>query len=67
MSSSQRREKVAREMEELRGAFREMGVLDHPYMPLASLLPLSVIPHARITDRGIFDADNQKFVPPFVS
>jgi adenine deaminase len=57
---------VANEMAQLRGAFKKMGVLDHPYMPLPNLLALSVIPHARITDKGIFDVDSQKFVAPFV-
>jgi len=52
-------------MDALRRAFKTMGVLDHPYMPLPSLLALSVIPHARITDKGIFDVDRQRFVPPF--
>ena len=60
-------EDVAKEMGSLRGAFRRMGVLDHPYMPLPNLLALSVIPHARITDRGIFDVDGQRFVPAFIS
>ena len=60
-------EQVAKEMEALRRAFKEMGVLDHPYMPLPCLLALSVIPHARITDKGVFDVDNQRFVTPFVS
>jgi len=58
---------VSKEVEQLRGAFKTMGVLDHPYMPLTNLLALSVIPHARVTDKGIFDVDNQKFVTPFVS
>jgi len=58
---------VADEVERLRRAFKKMGVLDHPYMPLPNLLALSVIPHARITDKGIFDVDNQRFVSPFVS
>jgi adenine deaminase len=57
---------VAEEVEQLRRAFKKMGVLDHPYMPLSNLLALSVIPHARITDRGLFDVDNQRFVTPFV-
>jgi adenine deaminase len=60
-------EHVSKEMEALRSAFRRMGVLDHPYVPLPCLLTLSSIPHARITDKGIFDVDNQRFVPPFVS
>jgi len=58
---------VANEMAQLRGAFKKMGVLDHPYMPLPNLLALSVIPHARITDKGIFDVDRQTFVPPFAN
>lgn len=60
-------EHVAGEVEQLRRAFKKMGVLDHPYMPLPNLLALSVIPHARITDKGIFDVDNQRFVTPFLS
>ncbi|MEM0117440.1 MAG: adenine deaminase [Conexivisphaerales archaeon] len=58
---------VAAEMRNLRAAFEKMGVLDHPYMPLPCLLTLSVIPHARITDKGIFDVDEQSFVYPFVA
>ena len=57
---------VSKDMGQLRKAFKAMGVLDHPYMPLPCLLALSVIPHARITDKGIFDVDRQKFVPAFV-
>jgi len=57
---------VSKEMVVLRMAFKDMGVLDHPYMPLPCLLALSVIPHARITDKGIFDVDRQRFVPAFV-
>jgi len=56
---------VSKDMDALRRAFKTMGVLDHPYMPLPNLLALSVIPHARITDKGIFDVDRQRFVPPF--
>jgi len=58
---------VSKDMDNLRRAFKTMGVLDHPYMPLPSLLALSVIPHARITDKGIFDVDRQRFVPPFTN
>jgi adenine deaminase len=58
---------ISREVEKLRAAFIRMGVLDHPYMPLPNLLALSVIPHARITDKGMFDVDRQEFVLPFVS
>ena len=66
LMSDQSLDYVAKEMEALRSAFRKMDVLDHPYMPLPCLLALSVIPHARITDRGIFDVDRQRFVEPFV-
>ena len=55
-------EVVGKKMLRLREAFKEMGVLDHPYMPIPSLLTLSVIPHARITDKGIFDVDHQTFI-----
>ena len=58
---------VSKDMDSLRSAFKTMGVLDHPYMPLPNLLALSVIPHARITDKGIFDVDRQRFVPPFTN
>ncbi len=57
--------RVSKEVQQLRAAFKTMGVLDHPYMPLPNLLALSVIPHARITDKGMYDVDNQRFVPPF--
>jgi len=60
-------DEVSKDMEALRRAFKEMGVLDHPYMPLPNLLALSVIPHARITDKGIFDVDRQRFVPAFAN
>jgi adenine deaminase len=58
---------VSKEMQALRKAFKRMGVLDHPYMPLPCLLALSVIPHARITDKGIFDVDGQRFIKPFAA
>ncbi len=63
LMSEEKFETVAEKMKNLRRAFKEMGVLDHPYMPLPNLLTLSVIPHARITDKGIFDVDQQKFIP----
>jgi adenine deaminase len=67
LMSDQSLEQVSEEMEGLRAAFKIMGVLDHPYMPLPCLLALSVYPHVRITDKGIFDVDNQRFVTPFVT
>ena len=55
-------EVVSAKMMEMRKAFEELHMLDHPYMPLISLLTLSVVPHVRITDKGIFDVDHQSFV-----
>jgi adenine deaminase len=55
-------ELVSAKMMEMRKAFEELHMLDHPYMPLVSLLTLSVVPHVRITDKGIFDVDHQSFV-----
>lgn len=36
-------------------------VVDNPFMILA-FLALSVIPHLRVTDRGLFDADRFEFI-----
>jgi adenine deaminase len=57
--------KLAGEMKKMRSAFRQLGMIDHPYMPIPFLLTLSVIPHARITDRGLFDVDRQIVLPHF--
>jgi adenine deaminase len=65
MSEAPLRE-VAKKMRSMRQAFRRMGVVDHPYIPIVALLTLSVIPHARITDKGIYDVDKQSFVNPYV-
>ncbi len=67
LMSDEEAQQVGERMIKLRYAFREMGVLDHPYMPLVCLLTLSVIPHARITDKGTFDVDSQAFVPWLVN
>ena len=60
-------EVIAEKMTSMRAAFSQVGMIDHPYMPIPFLLTLSVIPHARITDKGIFDVDSQNFIQPFVS
>jgi adenine deaminase len=65
LMSEERLENIAQDMKRMREAFREIGMIDHPYMPIPFLLTLSVIPHARITDRGLFDVDNQRIVPAF--
>ncbi|MGO9644312.1 MAG: adenine deaminase [Candidatus Bathyarchaeia archaeon] len=61
LMSNEDLELVSKKMLILRDAFKEMQMLDHPYMPLICLLTLSVVPHVRITDKGIFDVDNQLF------
>ncbi|MDK2974818.1 MAG: adenine deaminase [Methanofollis sp.] len=43
---------------------RAMGAIDHPFMYL-SFLALTVIPHLRITPRGVFDGDAFADVPLF--
>lgn len=58
-------ERMGSEMQKMREAFQALGLIDHPYMPIPFLLTLSVIPHARITDRGLFDVDRQIVVPAF--
>ena len=58
---------VGLKMGKVRQAFKEMGVLDHPYMPIISMLTLSVIPPVRITDRGLFDVEKQQFVSSLVT
>jgi adenine deaminase len=67
LMSDQPLSRISKEMEKLRCAFEKMHVLDHPYMPLPCLLSLSVYPHARITDKGIFDVDKQRFVDAFTA
>jgi len=64
LMSEDRLDTIAKKMTTLRKAFVQMGMIDHPYMPIPFLLTLSVIPHARITDKGIFDVDGQKFLEP---
>ena len=58
---------VGGKMAKLRQAFGELGLLDHPYMPLISLLTLAVVPHVRITDKGLFDVDHQQYVNTLVA
>ena len=55
---------TARKMKRLRRAFKTMGMIDHLYMPIPFLLTLSVIPHARVTDKGLYDVDGRKFLNP---
>ncbi|KQC03506.1 MAG: adenosine deaminase [Methanoculleus sp. SDB] len=49
-------EEVARRIGALEQAVAGMGGIAHPFMYL-SFLALTVIPHRRLTERGVFDAD----------
>ncbi|MCS7095402.1 MAG: amidohydrolase family protein [Thaumarchaeota archaeon] len=55
---------MAEKMRQFRRALAKLGAIDHPYMPIVSLLTLSVIPEARVTDKGLFDVNAQRFVEP---
>jgi adenine deaminase len=59
-------EVVAHEVERLKEAWVTLGcTLPSPYMNLA-LTTLSVIPKLRITDKGLLDTVNFKFVSPII-
>ncbi|QSZ66067.1 adenine deaminase [Methanofollis aquaemaris] len=55
---------VCRRLEALKGETAAMGAVDDPFMYL-SFLALTVIPHLRVTDRGVFDAAAFADVPLF--
>ncbi len=59
-------EVVSQQVEKLQEAWRELGsTLPSPYIAL-SFTTLSVIPELRITDKGLLDAVNFKFVSPVI-
>jgi adenine deaminase len=57
---------VASCLEKLYEVTRKMGSIDDPFMYL-SFLSLTVIPSLRITDRGVFDVNEFRDVPLFIS
>jgi adenine deaminase len=63
LMSDKRIEDVNNNYEELTIIARKMGVPEgvHPFMTL-SFLALPVIPHLKITDKGLFDADRFEFI-----
>ncbi|MCB9942482.1 MAG: adenine deaminase [Geminicoccaceae bacterium] len=62
LMSLKRFEEVHAELVELRGAARALGVtLEEPFLQLA-FLALPVIPHLKITDRGMVDVDRFDFI-----
>lgn len=55
-------EDVAHELEKLRKAAHDLGcILPEPFLQVA-FLALPVIPHLKMTDRGLFDVDKFDFV-----
>lgn len=63
LMSDQPAETVIAQQEALLEAAREIGCPHHdPFMPL-SFLPLAVIPHLKLTDRGLVDVDRFEIVP----
>ena len=55
-------EHVHRALLPLRGAARQLGcTLPEPFLQVA-FLPLPVIPHLKITDRGLFDVNRFELV-----
>ncbi|MBN1545682.1 MAG: adenine deaminase [Syntrophaceae bacterium] len=64
--SAENGEKVARDYERMNRTVREFGCpLDAPFMTL-SFMSLPVIPHLKLTDRGLFDGDTFRHVSLFV-
>jgi adenine deaminase len=60
-------EDVSRKIEELEEAWRKLGSgLPSPYVAL-SFTTLSVIPQLRITDKGLLDTVQFKFVDPIIA
>lgn len=65
LMSSNKASVVAGEMENLMKAAHSLGSsLENPFMAL-SFLALPVIPHLKITDKGLFNVDEFKFVDLF--
>lgn len=55
-------EQVVASLQQLKAAFAQLGCgMQSPFMTLA-LLALPVIPHLRLTDQGLFDVDQMKFI-----
>src|SRR5690606_15112949 len=57
-------EEVGELLDQLNRHAREIGGIEDSFMYL-SFLALSVIPHLRITDRGLFDTHSFSYVPVF--
>jgi len=59
-------ETVSRKIEKLQKAWKKLGcTIESPFMSL-SVIALLVLPELRITDRGLVDVKEFKFIPLFV-
>jgi adenine deaminase len=58
-------EEVADGLSRLHNHTADMGSIPDPFMYL-SFLALTVIPHLKITDRGLFDVDTFQHIPLFI-
>ena len=67
LMSNETVENVSEKIERIRDAWTELGSnLPSPYMTL-SFTTLSVIPELRITDKGLLDTVQFRFVPPIIA
>ena len=56
-------EEVSEKFKAFRKAEKTLGLSEETPIPLISLLTLPVIPHVRVTDKGLFDVDKGSFIP----
>jgi adenine deaminase len=64
LMSAEPYERVYRDVKSLNRHLCEIGAIDQAFMYL-SFLALTVIPHLRITDRGLFDVDAFTYIPVY--
>jgi len=64
LMSAEPYERVYSDLQSLNRHLRDIGAIDQAFMHL-SFLALTVIPHLRITDRGLFDVDAFAHVPVY--
>jgi adenine deaminase len=62
LMSSEPMDKVVASLVNIKSAYKQLGCkIQSPFMTL-SLIALPVIPHLRLTDKGLFDVNNFKFM-----
>ena len=66
LMSNMRIDVVSSALRSFRRAENQLGVRETGSTLMITFLSLPVIPSAKITDRGLFDVDNQKFVSLFL-